>query len=109
MGLLPWSAVGGVGCSMSSDSNDKTGKKPATDRKGRVVTNERGHQMWEGTIRTLKISLMKTGLFYRSEDQKKLIELRAKDPDDAGVDFDDELEISDEGEGFNPYDSGKKP
>lgn len=94
---------------MSSDSDDKTRESPDENRKGRVVEDQRGHQLWQGTIKTIKLSLMKTGIFYQSEAQQRLIKLRKAGTGETSDDLDDDLEfIDDDGGGFDPYDSAKK-
>lgn len=93
---------------MSSHSDDKRRKSATADREGHVVEDERGHQIWQGTIKTVKLSLMKTGIFKQSEAQRRLLELGESDAEAANSAVDEELEILDGGEGFNPYDSGRK-
>jgi len=94
---------------MGSKSDDKKQESAESRKKGQVVEGEHGHQLWEGTIKTIKLSLMKTGIFYQSEAQQRLIKLR-----EAGADDDkeliEELEVLDEDEdgGFDPYDSANK-
>ena len=89
---------------MSSHSDDKTRKLQGAPGKGRVVKSSLGHQVWEGTIRTVKLSLMKTGIFYRSEAQKRLLELRGEGSADDITE--EELEIFDDSGGSDPYNSG---
>ena len=93
---------------MGSESDHKTRKSPPAQKKVRVVEDERGHQIWQGTIRTIKLSLMKTGIFYKSEAQQRLMELREAGTDDASNDLDEDLEFVDDGGGFDPYDSTEK-
>ena len=93
---------------MGSESDHKTRKSPHAQKKARVVEDERGRQIWQGTIRTIKLSLMKTGIFGMSEAQQRSMELREASTDDASNDLDEDLEIIDDGEGINPYDSTKK-
>ena len=93
---------------MGSRSDRKTRKSPQAQKKSRVVEDERGHQVWEGTIRTIKLSLMKTGIFYKSEAQQRLMKLREAGTDDASNDLDEDLELIDDSGGFDPYDSTKK-
>ncbi len=93
---------------MGSESDHKTRKSPHAQKKARVVEDERGHHIWQDTIRTIKLSLMKTGIFYQSEAQRRLMELREAGTDDANNDLDDDLEFIDDDEGINPYDSAKK-
>ena len=94
---------------MGSDSDHKTQAAADEKRKGRVAEDDRGHQFWEGTIRTVKLSLMKTGIFFQSEAQRRLYELREADTDEASKDQEDELKfIDDGGGGFDPYDSANK-
>lgn len=95
---------------MGSQADNKTRKSAHSNRKGQVVEDEQGHQLWHGTIKTIKLSLMKTGIFYQSEAQQRLLKLREAGTDDASEDLDQELEFIEEEEdsGFDPYDSAKK-
>ena len=93
---------------MGSQSDDKTRKSPVAQKEGHVVEDERGRQIWQGTIRTIKLSLMKTGIFYQSEAQQRLMKLREAGTDDTSSDLDEDLEFIDDGGGFDPYDSTKK-
>ncbi len=79
---------------MGSQSDRKTRKSPDAQRKDPVVEDEHGHQIWQGTIKTIKLSLMKTGIFLMSESQRLLMKLREPGTGDGG--------------GFDPYDSTKK-
>lgn len=71
-------------------------------RKGRVVQDERGHNLWEGTVRTLKLSLMKTGIFEFSDMSERDVTKPERPAQER------ELSIVDEGGGFNPYNSVPK-
>jgi len=93
---------------MGSRSDDKTRNSLAAQRKGHVVEDDRGHQIWQGTIETIKLSLMKTGIFFQSEAQHRLLKLRAAGTDETDIDLDEDLELMDDGGGFDPYDSAKK-
>ena len=93
---------------MGSHSDRKTEKSPGVQKEGHVVEDARGRQIWQGTIETIKLSLMKTGIFYKSEAQQRLMKLREAGADDANSDLDDDLEFTDDGGGFDPYDSAKK-
>ena len=93
---------------MGSQSDSKTRKSPYAQGKGRVVKDESGRQVWKGTIRTLKLSMMKTGIFFMSEAQRRLMKLREAGTDDASNDLDEDLEFIDDSGGFDPYDSPKK-
>ncbi len=93
---------------MGSQSDDKTRKSPVAQKEGHVVEDERGRQIWQGTIKHVKLSLMKTGIFIMSETQRRLMNFRRADTDDASNDLDKELEFIDDGAGFDPYDSTKK-
>ncbi len=88
---------------MGVQSDDKTQKSAYEHRQGRVVEDQRGHRLWQGTIKTLKLSLMKTGIFHMSETQH-----REAGTDDASNHLDEDLESIDDGGGFDPYDSAKK-
>lgn len=93
---------------MDSELDHKTRKSAYAQRKGHVVEDERGRQIWQGTIKHVKLSLMKTGKFIMSETQRRLMNFRGARTDDAGNDLDKELEFIDDGAGFDPYDSTKK-
>jgi len=90
---------------MASQSDDKSGKSPYEKGNGRVVEDEMGRQSWQGTIRSVKLSLMKTGIFFRSEAQQRLPDPRESGKDEAGNDHDEDQDIADEGGGFDPYNS----
>ncbi len=90
---------------MGSHTDRKTRKSPDEQKEGHVVEDERGHQIWQGTIDTIKLSLMKTGVFYQSEAQRRLMKLREAGTDDGSGDLDDELGLMDDDRGFDPYDS----
>ena len=96
---------------MSSHEDDKTPKSPVAPKEGHVVEDDRGHQVWEGTIRTIKLSLMKTGIFFQSEAQQRLTKLGKGTGSDTSDDQDEELQIEEDdsgGGGFDPYDSSGK-
>lgn len=92
---------------MGSHPDSKTRSPPVAKKKGRVVEDSRGHQIWQGTIRTVKLSLMKTGIFSMSESQRRLMKLGESGDDSAGDAPDENLEMIDDGGGFDPYDSAK--
>ncbi len=93
---------------MDSQSDPKTQKSPDAQRKVRVVEDELGHQLLPDTIRTIKLTLMNTGIFFMSEEQRRLMKLRAAGIDDASDDPDEDLDFIDDSGGFDPYDSVKK-
>ncbi len=93
---------------MGSQSDKKSRKSPYGHRKGRVVEDERDRQVWQDTIKTIKLKLMETGIFYQSEAQRRLMKLRETGTDNASIDLDEDLEFIDDGGGFDPYDSTKK-
>ncbi len=89
---------------MDSQSDPKTQESPDAQRKVRVIEDELGHQLWPDKIRTIKLSLMNTGVFFMSEAQQRLMKLR-----EAGSnDLDEDLEFIDDSGGFDPYNSTKK-
>lgn len=92
---------------MASESDKDSRKLPRARKKGRVIEDERGHQVWQGTIETIKLSLIKTGVFIRSEAQRRLKELRRADTNVAGDDVDESLYLVEEDWGCDPYDSAK--
>jgi len=93
---------------MDSQSDPKTQKSPDAQRKVRVVEDELGHHVLPDTIRTIKLTLMNTGIFFMSEEQRRLMKLRAAGVDDASNDLDEHLDFVDDSGGFDPYDSAKK-
>ncbi len=93
---------------MDSQSDPKTQKSPDAQRKVRVVEDELGHQLLPDTIRTIKLTLMNTGMFFMSEEQRRLMKLRAAGIDEASDDLDEDLGFVDDSGGFDPYDSAKK-
>ena len=93
---------------MDSESDRKAQKSLYALRKGRVVEDERGRQIWQDTIRHVKLSLMKTGVFFMSKAQERLMKLRDTGTINASNDLDEELEFIDDKGGFDPYDSAKK-
>ena len=96
---------------MDSQSDRKTRKSPDTRRKVRLIEDELGHQLWPDKIRTIKLSLMNTGVFFMSEAQQRLMKLRAEGSDDASNDLDewspDDSESDGSGESTeaDPYNS----
>ena len=93
---------------MDSQSDPKTQKSQDAQRKVRVVEDELGHQLLPDTIRTIKLTLMNTGIFFMSEEQRRLMKLRAAGIDDASDDLDEDLDFFDDSGGSDPYDSAKK-
>ena len=93
---------------MDSQSDPKMGKLPDAQRKVRVVEDELGHQLLPDTIRTIKLTLMNTGIFFMSKEQRRLMKLRAAGIDDASDDLDEDLDFFDDSGEFDPYDSAKK-
>jgi hypothetical protein len=90
---------------MDSQSDPKSQKSPGTQRKIRVAEDERGHSVLSDTIRTAKLTLMNTGVFFMTEEQRRVLSLAEADSDDVSNDLDEDLEIIDDGGGFDPYDS----
>ena len=93
---------------MDSQSDPKTQKSPDAQRKVRVIKDELGHQLLPDAIRTIKLTLMNTGIFFMSEAQQRLMKLREGGNDDASNDLDEDLEFIDDSGGYDPYDSTKK-
>ena len=93
---------------MDSQSDRKTRKSPDAQRKVRVIEDELGHQLWPDSIRTIKLSLMNTGIFFMSEAQQRLMKLRDTGSDDLDEWSPDDSESDGYGEstGANPYNSG---
>ena len=92
---------------MDSQSGPKTQKSPGAERKVRVAEDKHGHSVLSETIKSVKLSLMNTGMFFMSEEQKRLMQLAETDIDDVSNDSDEDLKIIDDSDGFNPYDSSK--
>ena len=93
---------------VGSESDRKTRKSPYAQRKGRVAEDERGRRTWQDTIKHVKLSLMKTGIFFMSETQRRLMILRETGTNNTSNSLDENLEFIDENPGFDPYDSTKK-
>ena len=90
---------------MGSESDRKTGKSTNARRQGRVVEDERGRQIWQDTIKHIKLSLMDTGVFCMSKVQERLSRLRESDAIDE---LDENRDSIDDNDGFDPYDSAEK-
>ncbi len=89
---------------MDSHSDPRTQKSLDPQQKVRVVEDELGHQVLADTIKTIKLTLMNTGIFFMSKEQRRMMKLAEADSDDA----DEDLKFIDDSGGFDPYDSGKK-
>ena len=68
---------------------------------GKVVDDESGRRIWDGTVRTIKLSLMKTGIFQRPATGDEVSP--SADPTLDTVDWNEETDES----GFDPYNSSK--
>ena len=68
---------------------------------GKVIDDDSGRRVWDGTIRTIKLSLMKTGIFQRPATNDEV-----SAPSDATPDVEDWTAETDES-GFDPYNSSK--
>lgn len=93
---------------MGTKSDQKPRKSLYSQSKGNVVEDERGRRIWRDTIEDITFSLMKTGVFFMSKAQEGLLKLRQTGSYSRGNDPDTELDIVDDSEGFNPYDSSGK-
>jgi len=93
---------------MGSDEKTRVPGAPEGNRPGRVRQDERGHSVWEGTIRTIKLSIMKTGIFRGAKVQKALQELQDQGKGNSSIDPSDELDLSVTEVGFDPYNSDLK-
>ena len=93
---------------VDSESDRETRESAYAQRKGRVVEDERGRQIWQDTIKQVKLSLMNTGKYVMSETQRRLMKFRNAGSDDIGNDLDEDLALNDGGSGFDPYESNKK-
>jgi len=88
---------------MDSQSDPKTQESLDRQQKVRVVEDELGHHVLADTIKTIKLTLMNTGIFFMSEEQRRMMKLAEAGSDDA----DEDLEFIDESGGFDPYDTTK--
>ena len=93
---------------MTSDPKVKSPGGP--DQKGPddIVENKNNPNIWDGTIKTLKLSIMKTGILGVAKVQEALQELQDQDTSDARIDSSEEPDVSVSDAGFNPYDSSWK-
>lgn len=74
---------------------------------GRVVDDDSGRRVWDGTIRTIKLSLMKTGIF-QFPDQLKNAEAQNPDsPPGSDVPDPDDWSAESDESGFDPYNSSE--
>ncbi len=88
---------------MDSQSDPKTQESLDRQQKVRVVEDELGHQLLADTIKTIKLTLMNTGIFFMSEEQRRMMKLAEAGSDDA----DEDLEIINDSGEFDPYDTTK--
>ncbi len=88
---------------MDSQSDPKTQESLDRQQKVRVVEDELGHHVLADTIKTIKLTLMNTGIFFMSEEQRRMMKLAEAGSDDA----DEDLEIINDSGGFDPYDTTK--
>ena len=93
---------------MTSGPKVKLPVGPEEKRPDDIVENKNNPNIWDGTIKTLKLSLMKTGIFGAKKVQDALQELQDQDTSDARIDSSEEPDISVTDAGFNPYDSSWK-
>jgi len=93
---------------MISNDKDKSRNSPEEERPARVVEDEVGRNVWEGTIRTIKLSILKTGIFRKAQVQESSQELQEQDRGDASIDPSEEHDLSVTEVGFDPYDSSWK-
>ena len=88
---------------MDSQSDPKTQESLDRQQKVRVVEDELGHHVLADTIKTIKLTLMNTGIFFMSEEQRRMMKLAEAGSDDA----DEDLKFIDESGEFDPYDTTK--
>ena len=81
---------------------------PEEKRPDDIVENENNPNIWDGTIKTLKLSIMKTGIFGAKKVQDALQERQDRDRTDASIETSVEPDVSVSDAGFNPYDSSWK-
>ena len=93
---------------MDSQSDPKKKQKSQrAERKVRVVEDDLGHNVLADTIKTVKLTLMNTGVFFMSEEQQRLMKLAEAGADDPSDDLDEDLKFIDDTGGFDPYNSTK--
>ncbi len=90
---------------MTSGPKVKLPVGPEEKRPDDSVENENNPNIWDGTIKTLKLSLMKTGIFGAAKVQDALQEMEDQGTPDANVDPSEEPDVRVSDAGFNPYDS----
>lgn len=93
---------------MTSDPKGESPDNPDQKRPGDNVEDEKNRNVWDGTIRTLKLSIMKTGIFGGAQVQKALQKQRDEGRGDASGDSSEELDLSASEIGSDPYDSSYK-
>ena len=93
---------------MTIDPKVKSPDNPDQKRPGDNVEDEKNRNVWDGTIRTLKLSIMKTGIFGGAKVQEALQERQDQDGTDASIEPSVETDVSASDAGFNPYDSSYK-
>ena len=93
---------------MTSDPKVKSPDGPDKKRPDEFVDNKNNPNIWDGTIKTLKLSLMKTGIFGAEKVQDALQEMEDQGTADANADPSAEHDVSVSDAGFNPYDSSSK-
>ena len=93
---------------MATDPKAKSPDGPDQKRPDDIVENENNRNIWDGTIKTLKLSIMKTGIFGGAKVQEALQEQQDRDRTDARIETSVEPDVSVSDAGFNPYDSSYK-
>ena len=93
---------------MTSNDGNKSRNNPDRKQSGRIVEDETGRSVWEGTISTIKLSILKTGIFRGSKVREALQELQDQGKGDASVNPSEEIDLGVTDAGFNPYDSSWK-
>ena len=93
---------------MTSDPKIESPDNPDQKRPGDNVEDEKNRNVWDGTIRTLKLSIMKTGIFGRAKVREALQERQDQDGTDASIEPSVDADVSASDAGFNPYDSSWK-
>ena len=93
---------------MATDPKAKSPDGPDQKRPDDIVENENNRNIWDGTIKTLKLSIMKTGIFGGAKVQEALRERQDQDGTDASIEPSLEADVSASDAGFNPYDSSWK-
>lgn len=93
---------------MDSPADDRKRKSAYARRKGRIVEGEGGRQIWQGTIKQVKLSLMKTGTYIMSKAHGRLMNLGDTLSNNVSDEPDEDMELTGENGGYDPRESTDK-